>query len=75
MLLKDGIANIDPLSLDNPLIFSARPFAGTNFLNANRLSISCKNPLTGDIKESNTGGIVGFAIGQLTITGYLAWRF
>ena len=70
MLLKDGIANTDPLSPDNPLIFSAGPFAGTNFSNANRLSVGCKSPLTGGIKEANTGGTFGFAIGQLEIAGF-----
>ncbi|MYH39069.1 MAG: aldehyde ferredoxin oxidoreductase, partial [Rhodospirillaceae bacterium] len=54
-LLKDGVATVDPMSPDNPLIFSAGPFAGTNFSNANRLSIGCKSPLTGGIKESNAG--------------------
>ena len=38
------------------LIFSAGPFAGSNFSNANRLSVGCKSPLTGGIKESNAGG-------------------
>ncbi len=46
-LLELGVANVDPLSPENPLIFSAGPFAGTNFSNANRLSVGCKSPLTG----------------------------
>ena len=33
-----------PLSGDNPLIFSAGPFAGTNFSNANRTSIGLQEP-------------------------------
>src|ERR1035437_2758752 len=48
-LLESGIAKVDPLSPENPLIFSAGPFAGTNFSNANRLSVGCKSPLTGGI--------------------------
>ncbi len=55
-LLERGIAKLDPLSPENPLIFSAGPFAGTSFSNANRLSVGCKSPLTGGIKESNSGG-------------------
>ena len=35
-LLERGAATVDPLSPDNPLIFSAGPFAGTSFSNANR---------------------------------------
>ncbi len=69
-LLKLGAAKVDPLSPDNPLIFSAGPFAGTNFSNANRLSVGCKSPLTGGIKEANSGGTFGFAMGQLEITGF-----
>lgn len=68
-LLESGVARVDPLFPDNPLIFSAGPFAGTNFSNANRLSVGCKSPLTGGIKEANTGGTFGFALGQLEIAG------
>ena len=52
-LLASGVATVDPLSPENLLIFSAGPFAGTNFSNANRLSVGCKSPLTGVIKEAN----------------------
>jgi aldehyde:ferredoxin oxidoreductase len=69
MLLEQNIANVDPMSPENPLIFSAGPFAGTNFSNANRLSVGCKSPLTGGIKEANTGGTFAFAMGQLEIAG------
>ena len=66
-LLENGIAKVDPMSPDNLLIFSAGPFAGTNFSNANRLSVGCKSPLTGGIKEANAGGTFAFAMGQLQI--------
>ena len=68
-LLDCGAATVDPLSPDNPLIFSAGPFAGTNFSNANRTSVGCKSPLTGGIKEANAGGTMGVALGQLHIAG------
>ena len=68
-LLKRGVATVDPLSPENPLIFSAGPFAGTNFSNANRLSVGCKSPLTGGIKEANAGGTFGFALGQIETAG------
>ena len=68
-LLESGVAKVEPLSPDNPLIFSAGPFAGTNFSNANRLSVGCKSPLTGGIKEANSGGTFGFALGQLETAG------
>ncbi|MEE2999825.1 MAG: aldehyde ferredoxin oxidoreductase C-terminal domain-containing protein [Pseudomonadota bacterium] len=69
-LLEKGAARADPLGPDNPLIFSAGPFAGSNFSNANRLSVGCKSPLTGGIKEANSGGTFGFALGQLGISGF-----
>ena len=69
-LLERGVATVDPLSPENPLIFSAGPFAGTNFSNANRLSVGCKSPLTGGIKEANSGGTFAFALGQLETAGF-----
>ena len=66
-LLRDGVAKVDPLSPDNPLIFSAGPFAGTNFSNANRLSVGCKSPLTGGMAGSNSGGFWG---PELKFAGY-----
>ncbi|MCP4303169.1 MAG: aldehyde ferredoxin oxidoreductase, partial [Gammaproteobacteria bacterium] len=68
-LLESGAASVEPLSPDNPLIFSAGPFAGTNFSNANRTSVGCKSPLTGGIKESNSGGTFSLALGQLHLAG------
>ncbi len=50
-LLDLGAATVDPMSAQNPLIFSAGPFAGTNFSNANRLSVGCRSPLTGGVKD------------------------
>ena len=68
-LLERGAATVDPLSPDNPLIFSAGPFSGSSFSNANRLSVGCKSPLTGGIKEANSGGTFAFALGQLKMAG------
>lgn len=68
-LVECGAAAVDPLSPENPLIFSAGPFAGTNFSNANRTSVGCRSPLTGGIKESNAGGTFSVALGQLHIAG------
>ncbi len=68
-LVEQGVATVDPLSPENPLIFSAGPFAGTNFSNANRTSVGCKSPLTGGIKEANGGGTFSYGLGQLHIAG------
>lgn len=69
-MLEGGLATVDPLASENPLIFSAGPFAGSNFSNANRVSVGCKSPLTGGIKEANSGGTFGFALGQLELAGF-----
>src|SRR5687768_9710797 len=69
-LLDAGAATVDPLSPENPLIFSAGPFAGTSFSNANRTSVGCRSPLTGGVKEANGGGSFGYALGQLKIAGF-----
>lgn len=69
-LLAGNVATVDPLSDTNPLIFSAGPFAGTNMSNANRLSVGCKSPLTGGIKEANAGGNFAVAMGHLAIAGF-----
>ena len=68
-LLERDVANVDPLGPGNPLVFSAGPFAGTSFSNANRTSVGCKSPLTGGVKEANGGGTFGYGLGQLQIAG------
>jgi len=69
-LLELDAATVDPLGPKNPLIFSAGPFAGTSFSNANRTSVGCKSPLTGGVKEANGGGTFSYALGQLKIAGF-----
>ena len=68
-LVEMRVASVEPLSSENPLIFSAGPFAGTAFSNANRISVGCKSPLTGGIKEANGGGTFAYALGQLRVAG------
>src|SRR5215510_3780254 len=63
-LLELGAATVDPLSPANPLIFSAGPFSGSSFSNANRTSVGCKSPLTGGVKEANGGGTFSYGLGQ-----------
>jgi aldehyde:ferredoxin oxidoreductase len=69
-LLEMGVATVDPLSPANPLIFSAGPFAGSSFSNANRTSVGCKSPLTGGIKEANGGGSFSYGLGHQKIAGF-----
>src|SRR5215470_10178177 len=69
-LLDLGAATVDPLSPANPLIFSAGPFSGSSFSNANRTSVGCKSPLTGGVKEANGGGTFSYGLGQQKIAGF-----
>jgi aldehyde:ferredoxin oxidoreductase len=58
----------DPLGPENKLIFAPGSLSGTPLVNTSRISIGAKSPLTGTIKESNAGGTVAAALGNLGIT-------
>lgn len=49
----------DALGPDNKLIICTGTFAGTAFPVSGRVSIGGKSPLTGTIKESSVGGMIG----------------
>ena len=57
-LVKSGRMDpkCDPMGPQNVLIFCTGVLAGTNFTTSHRLSVGCKSPLTGTIKESSSGG-------------------
>jgi aldehyde:ferredoxin oxidoreductase len=61
----------DPLGPDNKLVFAPGLLSGTSLVNTSRISIGAKSPLTGTIKESNAGGTVAAALGQLGITAVI----
>jgi len=58
-----------PLSAANKLVIAPGLLTGTTASVSGRLSVGCKSPLTGGIKESNAGGQAGQALGRL---GYAA---
>ena len=49
----------DPLGPGNKLIICTGTFAGTSFPVSGRISAGGKSPLTGTIKESSAGGMIG----------------
>ena len=59
----------DPLGPDNKLFFVTGMFAGTGVPSSGRISGGAKSPLTGGIKESTSGGIIGPAMTALEIKG------
>jgi aldehyde:ferredoxin oxidoreductase len=66
-------AEVDPTSAAlgpmNKLVFSPGLLAATNCANSGRISVGAKSPLTGGIKEANSGGQAGQYLGRLGIQG------
>lgn len=64
-------AEVDPLchalSPQNTLVFAPGLLSGTTLSSANRLSAGAKSPLTGTIKEANSGGVAAYRLGRLGI--------
>jgi aldehyde:ferredoxin oxidoreductase len=58
-----------PLSAANKLVIAPGLLTGTSASTSGRVSVGCKSPLTGGIKESNAGGQAGQALARL---GYYA---
>ena len=56
-----------PLSAANTFVIAPGLLAGTALSSCNRLSVGAKSPLTGGIKESNSGGVTGYRLGKLGI--------
>jgi len=62
-------ADSHPLSDENKLVFAPGILTGTLAANSGRLSVGAKSPLTGGIKESNSGGLVSQKLAKLGIGG------
>ena len=58
---------IDPLSIENKLIFAPGPLSGTTAPTGGRYDVVTKGPLTGTIAASNSGGFFG---AELKFAGY-----
>lgn len=58
-----------PLGEDNKLVFAPGLLSGTAAATSGRLSVGCKSPLTGGIKEANAGGQASQMLARL---GYAA---
>ena len=56
LLLQETPVGKEPLDPDNPLIFTAGALVGTMAATACRMTISCKNVLTGGFGAANAGG-------------------
>lgn len=49
-------ADCHPLGPENKLVIAPGLLSGTAAVNSGRISVGCKSPLTGSIKEANSGG-------------------
>ena len=67
MILNEVPATSHPLSKYNKLVFAPGLLSGTAAANSGRLSVGGKSPLTGGIKESNSGGLVSQKLARLGI--------
>lgn len=56
-----------PLSAANKLVAAPGLLTGTTAANSGRISVGGKSPLTGTIKESNSGGVVSQKLARLGI--------
>jgi aldehyde:ferredoxin oxidoreductase len=56
ILLEECEPGCDPLGPDNVLVLAPGVLSGTAAPTSGRLSVGCKSPLTGGIKEANAGG-------------------
>ncbi len=54
---KEVPADCHPLSAENKLVFATGLLGGSTAANSGRVSVGTKSPLTGGIKESNSGGL------------------
>ena len=66
---KEVPATCHPLSAENKLVIAPGLLSGTTAAMSGRLSVGCKSPLTGGIKESNAGGQAAQVMARL---GYAA---
>lgn len=57
-----------PLGADNKLVIAPGSLSGTIAAMSGRLSVGCKSPLTGGIKEANAGGQAAQVIARLRYT-------
>ncbi|MGH8247426.1 MAG: aldehyde ferredoxin oxidoreductase N-terminal domain-containing protein [Gammaproteobacteria bacterium] len=67
ILLKECDPKCDPLGPDNILVLAPGVMSGTSAPTSGRLSVGCKSPLTGGIKEANAGGNPGQDLMKLGI--------
>ena len=69
VVAREVVPTCTAIGPHNKLVFAPGLLGATNSPNTNRISVGCKSPLTGGIKESNAGGQCG---GHLAKMGIMA---
>jgi aldehyde:ferredoxin oxidoreductase len=64
---KEVEPTCSPIGPNNKLVFAPGLLGGTNCANSGRISVGAKSPLTGTIKEANSGGQAGQYLAKLEI--------
>jgi aldehyde:ferredoxin oxidoreductase len=67
IMLSESNPLCEPMGKKALLIFATGLVAGTTVPTGNRISVGGKSPLTGGIKESNSGGITALRMSQLRL--------
>ncbi len=60
-----------PIGPNNKLVFAPGLLGGTNCANSGRISVGGKSPLTGTIKEANSGGQAGQYLAKLGVAAII----
>ncbi|AET68592.1 aldehyde:ferredoxin oxidoreductase [Desulfosporosinus orientis DSM 765] len=67
IVAKEVEPTCHPLGSNNKLVFAPGLLTGTMAANSGRLSVGAKSPLTGGIKESNSGGTAAQRLAKLGV--------
>ena len=65
------VATCHPLGKNNKIVFAPGLLSGTAAANSGRMSVGAKSPLTGTIKESNTGGSSSQMLAKMGIKAFV----
>ena len=65
LLYKHCPPGVDPLSPQNPLIFTRGPFLGAGVPGSSKMAVACKSPLTGFVGDSLSSGPVAEELSRM----------
>ena len=65
LLYKHCPPSVDPLSPQNPLIFTRGPFLGAGVPGSSKMAVACKSPLTGFVGDSLSSGPVAEELSRM----------